>query len=61
MHLHKIIFFIFQYKLCLDDKKIDISKYKTYLGLVKGKIEVDVDIKHDNGNTCIKAKAEISK
>ncbi|GAB0098868.1 hypothetical protein DMENIID0001_146720 [Sergentomyia squamirostris] len=47
---------------CQDaSKRADISKYKRYLALARGLIQVEARIEHENGKTCIKAETEITK
>ncbi|XP_059617068.1 uncharacterized protein LOC132261992 [Phlebotomus argentipes] len=47
---------------CQDSStKADISKYKRYLALARGLIQIDARIDHENGKTCIKAEVEITK
>uniref|UniRef100_A0A1B0CF53 Putative conserved secreted protein n=1 Tax=Lutzomyia longipalpis TaxID=7200 RepID=A0A1B0CF53_LUTLO len=49
-------------KNCQDSStKADISKYKRYLALARGLIQIEARIEHENGKTCIKAETEITK
>uniref|UniRef100_A0A1L8DP74 Putative conserved secreted protein n=1 Tax=Nyssomyia neivai TaxID=330878 RepID=A0A1L8DP74_9DIPT len=47
---------------CQDaSNKVDISKFKRYLALARGVIQIEARIEHENGKTCIKAETEITK
>lgn len=48
-------------ELCANDHKIDITKYKNFLSLAKGSIQIDATIEHDTGKSCLHVELEISK
>ncbi|XP_043661915.1 uncharacterized protein LOC122625920 [Drosophila teissieri] len=48
-------------KVCANDHSVDISKYKAMLGMARGHLIIDSEVKHDTGKSCIHAEIEITK
>ncbi|XP_011191928.1 uncharacterized protein LOC105218199 [Zeugodacus cucurbitae] len=48
-------------KICANDHRVDLSKYKAMLSMAKGNIILDSDITHDTGKSCFHIELEISK
>ncbi|XP_053958293.1 uncharacterized protein LOC128863242 [Anastrepha ludens] len=48
-------------KICANEHRVDLSKYKAMLGMAKGNIVIDSDITHDTGKSCFHIEMEISK
>ncbi|XP_061388500.1 uncharacterized protein LOC133323600 [Musca vetustissima] len=48
-------------KICANDKKMDITQFKSLLGLARGVISIHTDITHDTGKSCINLEVEVSK
>ncbi|ALC38898.1 CG14277 [Drosophila busckii] len=48
-------------KICANDHTVDLSKYKAMLGMARGHLIVDCEIKHDTGKSCFHAEIEITK
>ncbi|XP_039951829.1 uncharacterized protein LOC126752256 [Bactrocera neohumeralis] len=48
-------------KICANDHRVDLSKYKAMLSMAKGNIIVDSDVTHDTGKSCFHVELEISK
>ncbi|XP_013100895.1 uncharacterized protein LOC106082737 [Stomoxys calcitrans] len=48
-------------KICSDDKRIDISNYKSFLALARGNLVIDSNVEHDTGKSCFHIELEISK
>lgn len=48
-------------KVCANEHKVDISKYKNLLSLAKGSIQIDATIDHDTGKSCLHADLEVTK
>ncbi|CAD6999742.1 uncharacterized protein LOC101463045 [Ceratitis capitata] len=48
-------------KICANDHRVDLSKYKAMLSMAKGNIILDSDITHDTGKSCFHVELEISK
>ncbi|XP_055598277.1 uncharacterized protein LOC129747903 [Uranotaenia lowii] len=48
--------------LCTDPKRVfNISPFKQFLPLMVGKIEMQIDVKHDTGKSCIRSEMELFK
>ncbi|XP_073821460.1 uncharacterized protein [Musca autumnalis] len=48
-------------KICAEDRKIDITPFKSLLGLARGVIAVHTELTHDTGKSCINVEFEVSK
>ncbi|XP_064541974.1 uncharacterized protein LOC135431022 [Drosophila montana] len=48
-------------KICANDHTVDLSKYKAMLGMARGHLIIDSEIKHDTGKSCFHAEVEIVK
>ncbi|KAH8269718.1 hypothetical protein KR018_002061 [Drosophila ironensis] len=48
-------------KVCANDHSVDMTKYKAMLGMARGHLIIDSEIKHDTGKSCIHAEIEITK
>ncbi|XP_037928053.1 uncharacterized protein LOC119662494 [Teleopsis dalmanni] len=48
-------------KICANDHKVDLSKYKAMLSMAKGNIVIDSEVQHDTGKSCIHVELEITK
>ncbi|XP_031623476.1 uncharacterized protein LOC116340882 [Contarinia nasturtii] len=47
---------------CIDEtKKMNIDEYKSFLGLMNGDIEVQLNGTHDTGKTCLKYVVHVSR
>lgn len=47
--------------ICINNQSLDVSLAKPYLGMVRGKVEIDVSVEHDNGKSCYKVAVELTK
>ncbi|XP_062142709.1 uncharacterized protein LOC133850598 [Drosophila sulfurigaster albostrigata] len=48
-------------KVCSNDHKVDMSKYKSMLGMARGHLMIESEIKHDTGKSCFNVEIEITK
>ncbi|EDW04054.1 GH11585 [Drosophila grimshawi] len=48
-------------KICSNDHRVDLTKYKNMLGIARGHLIIDSEIKHDTGKSCFHAEVEIIK
>ncbi|TDG44301.1 hypothetical protein AWZ03_009274 [Drosophila navojoa] len=48
-------------KICANDHTVDLTKYKAMLGMARGHLIIDSEIKHDTGKSCFHAEVEIVK
>lgn len=48
-------------KVCANEHTVDFSKYKAMLGMARGHLIIDAEIKHDTGKSCIHAEIELTK
>ncbi|EDW75438.1 uncharacterized protein Dwil_GK23818 [Drosophila willistoni] len=48
-------------KVCSNEHTVDLSKYKSMLGMARGHLIIDSEIKHDTGKSCFHAEIEITK
>ncbi|XP_036329604.1 uncharacterized protein LOC118741737 [Rhagoletis pomonella] len=48
-------------KICANDHRVDLSKYKAMLGMAKGNLIMDSEITHDTGKSCFHIEMEITK
>uniref|UniRef100_A0A1A9WWA8 MD-2-related lipid-recognition domain-containing protein n=1 Tax=Glossina brevipalpis TaxID=37001 RepID=A0A1A9WWA8_9MUSC len=47
--------------ICNDDKKLNLSKYKSHLKIARGHIMINSSIEHDTGKSCFHFDVEIIK
>ncbi|XP_055850667.1 uncharacterized protein LOC129915210 [Episyrphus balteatus] len=48
-------------KICANDHKFDVSKYKNMMSLAKGSFELTAEVTHDTGKSCLHLELEITK
>ncbi|KAH8413543.1 hypothetical protein KR009_012236 [Drosophila setifemur] len=48
-------------KVCANDHSVDLTKYKAMLGMARGHLIIDTEIKHDTGKSCFHAEIELTK
>ncbi|XP_017151187.1 uncharacterized protein LOC108161435 [Drosophila miranda] len=48
-------------KVCANEHTVDLSKYKAMLGMARGHLIIDSEIKHDTGKSCFHAEIELTK
>ncbi|XP_055918914.1 uncharacterized protein LOC129950966 [Eupeodes corollae] len=48
-------------KICANDHKFDVSKYKNMMSLAKGSFELRAEVAHDTGKSCLHLELEITK
>ncbi|KAM8717157.1 hypothetical protein ACLKA7_003944 [Drosophila subpalustris] len=48
-------------KICSNDHKVDLSKYKSMLGMARGHLIIESEIKHDTGKSCFRVEIDITK
>ncbi|XP_017068431.2 uncharacterized protein LOC108106084 [Drosophila eugracilis] len=48
-------------KVCANEHTVDLSKYKAMLGMARGHLIIDAEIKHDTGKSCLHAEIELTK
>ncbi|XP_067626133.1 uncharacterized protein [Eurosta solidaginis] len=48
-------------KICANDHRVDLSKYKSMLSLAKGNMILDSNVTHDTGKSCFHVELEISR
>ena len=46
---------------CGQDVAVDISKHKGYISIIKGKIDLEANVEHNNGKSCYKAQMKLHK
>lgn len=48
-------------RVCVSDYTIDISQYKQYLPLARGRSLLDINVDHDTGKSCFRVEADVNK